>query len=74
MSAKEASCRERVEEVLSRHAETRRDNRLLILRVWEEYGLQLTPAQWETVTRLPQPETIRRTRAKLQNEEGRYQP
>lgn len=66
--------REEVEKVLASYPETRSDNRLLLFRVWEQQGLQLTPEQWEMVTHLRQPETIRRTRAKVQNDEGRYRP
>jgi hypothetical protein len=66
--------KEEVETVLDEHPETRGDNRFLLFRVWERQGLQLTPEQWEMVSRLRQPETIRRTRAKLQNEDGRFLP
>ena len=63
-----------VETTLDRHPETRSDNRFLILRIWDELGLDLTPEQWARVPSLPQPETLRRTRAKIQNEEGRFLP
>jgi hypothetical protein len=63
-----------VESALDRYPETRGDNRYLILRIWDDLGLNLTAEQWAVVTSLPQPETLRRTRAKLQNEEGRFLP
>lgn len=66
--------KDRVESTLSRYPETRNDNRFLILRIWDELGLDLTPEQWAKVPTLPQPETLRRTRAKIQNEEGRFLP
>jgi hypothetical protein len=66
--------KEEIEQVLAADPETRADNRVLLFRVWERQGLRLTPEQWETVRRLGQPETIRRVRAKLQNEERRYLP
>lgn len=50
----------------------RRSSRPRRFRVWERQGLRLTPEQWSAVAGLTQPETIRRTRAKIQNEEGRW--
>jgi hypothetical protein len=67
-------CKDVVEAVLARRPETRADHRLLMFRVWELQGLELTREQWAVVEELFQPETIRRTRAKLQNEEGRFLP
>lgn len=68
------SVKDVVEEVLTDDPTARIDNRRLVLEVWDRYGLHLSPKQWELLKRLPQPETIRRHRAKIQNEEGRLRP
>lgn len=61
-----------IERVLREHPETRSSDKTLILRVWEMYGFGLSEAQKEIFMKLPQAETIRRVRQKLQ-EQGKYQ-
>lgn len=63
---------DRTEAVLSTCPESRRDNRILVLRHWELEGLSLTAEQWAVVARLSQPETIRRAACKIKNELGRH--
>lgn len=64
-----------VERILSQYPETRGNDRLLILRVWETLGLGFSQSQRKLFlsARVPSPETIRRTRQKLQ-EAGKYRP
>jgi hypothetical protein len=57
---------------LRRSKIARRDNRYLMFEVWRDFGLILTPEQEEIISRLPQPESIRRCRAHVQNVEGRF--
>ena len=59
---------ERVRTVLSAKPETRHDVLALQFAVWEEEGLVLSAAQRSVITRLSQPETIRRTSRKILNE------
>jgi len=58
---------------LGRSTIARRDNRYLMFEVWRDFGLILTPEQEAIIPRLPQPESIRRCRAHVQNVEGRFQ-
>lgn len=52
-----------------------RDNvNALILEVWRQCGLEVTENIEELASRLPQAETIRRERARIQNEQGRFPP
>lgn len=62
-----------VERILQNEPATRSNDKLLILRVWENYGMGFSDSQRRTFLsdRLPSPETIRRTRQKLQAE-GKY--
>lgn len=64
-----------VEDILKAYPDTRGNDKLLILKVWEDYNLILTPYQRQKFMskELPSTETIRRTRQKLQ-ECGRYMP
>lgn len=64
--------KEIVEKVLSERPETRDNDRLLILQVWEEQGLVLTPEQKHIFKNIASSETIRRTRQLLQ-EGGEYE-
>ena len=64
--------KETVEKVLSERPETRDNDRLLIMKVWEEQGLVLTPEQKHIFKNIASPETIRRTRQLLQ-EGGEYE-
>lgn len=66
------TCKEAVERVLAEHPETRDDSRLLLLWVWNEFGYPVSPEQWSLASTMPQVESVRRTRAKIQNEEKRY--
>jgi hydroxymethylpyrimidine/phosphomethylpyrimidine kinase len=74
LKEKALTCKEKVMHVLANNVEAREDNLVLQFKTWEEEGLVLTDEQWAVVKcgMLSQPETIRRTRAKLQNEEGYY--
>ena len=69
-----STIKDEVEHVLEVSPDARADNRVLTLRIWELHGLSLTPEQWALVPSLPQTETVRRHRAKIQNEEGRFRP
>lgn len=64
--------KETVEKVLQERPETRDNDRLLIVNVWEEQGLVLTPEQKHIFKNIASPETIRRTRQLLQ-ESGEYE-
>ena len=64
--------KETVEKVLSERPETRDNDRLLLLHVWEEQGLVLTPEQKHVFKNIASSETIRRTRQLLQ-ESGEYE-
>ena len=61
-----------VEKLLRDTPATRNDDILLILKVWELEGLNLTPEQKIKFKQVSKPETIRRTRQKIQEE--RYKP
>jgi hypothetical protein len=52
----------------------RDDNNALILDVWQRCGLQVIGDIEMLASTLPQVETIRRERARIQNEEERYPP
>lgn len=62
-----------VERILQNEPATRSNDKLLILKVWETYGLGMSETQKAKFLsdRLPSAETIRRTRQKLQAE-GKY--
>lgn len=62
-----------VARILATDYASRNDDKRLILKVWQELGLVLTLEQHELFMskRIPSPETIRRTRQKLQ-EEGKF--
>lgn len=62
-----------VERILQNEPSTRSNDKLLILRVWEQYGMGFSEQQKKLLLgdRLPNTETIRRTRQKLQAE-GKY--
>lgn len=64
-----------VEKTLKYHPETRTDDKLLILQVWERCGFHLSVNQRKAFLgkELPSTETIRRTRQRLQ-QEGKYLP
>lgn len=62
---------QQIETVLRERVQTRSDDKMLILAVWEELGLKLTKEQIEVFYDLPSTETIRRVRQKLQ-EQGKY--
>lgn len=60
-----------VEEVLSFMPNTRDSDQDLILNVWSLQGIEFTIKQREQIRRAASPESIRRTRQKLQ-EQGKY--
>jgi len=57
---------------LSLYPKTRNDDFELIFSIWEDNGVILTPEQKQGIRNCPPPETIRRTRQKIQ-EQGMYQ-
>lgn len=64
--------KDRVKMCLSRDSDTRDSDRRLILDVWRDEGLVLTPTQEEMfLYKVSSPETIRRLRQKFQ-EQGLY--
>lgn len=63
--------RDKVEKVLSIDHKARNSDRRLILEVWKQSGFELSEEQEAKFFDLPQAESIRRTRQKLQ-EEGLY--
>ena len=62
-----------VKETLKNNFQSRNSDRILLLEVWESYGLFLTPQQRIAFMDVPSAETIRRIRQKIQ-EEGKYPP
>lgn len=60
-----------VEQILSTSREARNSDKELYLRFMEYFGLRLDPTQTSIFKEMPQLETVRRIRQKLQ-EEGRY--
>jgi hypothetical protein len=62
-----------VARILATDYKSRNDDKRLMLRVWQEEGLGLTDRQREMFMsdKISSPETIRRTRQKLQ-EEGKF--
>ena len=59
--------------ILKSNPETRGDDKKLILKVWEFQGLKLTPQQKIMFDKVMSPETIRRSRQKIQ-QIGFYRP
>ncbi len=62
-----------IKQILANDPITRSDDKELILAVWEAQGLILTPEQKNRFKNAFSAETIRRTRAKL-NEQGEFLP
>lgn len=62
-----------VERVLDLKPEARDNDKLLMLYVWQMQGLHFSKGQIEAFKNASSPESIRRTRQKLQ-EEGKYLP
>jgi hypothetical protein len=60
-----------VEQILRDEPKTRDSDKLLLLKVWEEYGLYLSEAQKDKFLHAPSSETVRRVRQKIQ-EQGKY--
>jgi hypothetical protein len=60
-----------VERVLELKPEARDNDKLLMLYVWQMQGLHMSKGQLEAFKKASSPESIRRTRQKLQ-EEGQY--
>jgi len=74
---------EKVERVLRQFPETRNSDALLTIQIWKTYNDSqlITWKDWiskyiklETVLDLPREDTVKRVRAKLQNEKGLYLP
>jgi len=62
-----------VERILELKPEARDDDRLLMLYVWQIQGLHFSEGQLKAFKKASSPESIRRTRQKLQ-EEGKFKP
>lgn len=63
--------KDKVARVLSQKPETRDNDKLLMLYVWQIEGLHLSDSQLEKFKNASSPESIRRMRQKMQ-EEGQY--
>lgn len=63
--------KETVRKVLTYNIQSRSDDKVLMIDVWEHEGLFLSPAQKLSFMKCSHPESIRRTRQKFQ-EEGLY--
>lgn len=64
----------KVEACLKDYPATRNDDTLLIWKVWQVFFGIGESVTYKEMAELPSFETIRRTRAKIQNEEKRYLP
>jgi len=62
-----------IEKVLAQNESARGNDRLLIIAVWEMQGFYLSDTQKAKIMDIASPESIRRTRQKL-NERGKYLP
>lgn len=62
-----------VERVLSVNPDARKSDKDLLWMYWRHMGLELAPHQIELFKSLPSPETVTRSRRKLQ-EQGKYLP
>jgi len=62
-----------IKDILKDNPDTRGDDIELIIKVWERQGLVLTDGQKYLLRKVYSPETIRRTRQKIQ-EFGLYRP
>lgn len=62
-----------VEKTLAQSPGSRANDRLLLIKTWEAYGLVLTKDQQSAFMKVPSGETITRMRRKL-NEQGKYLP
>lgn len=60
-----------VERTLEKYEKARSSDKLLLLYIWHQLGLEFTPEQREKFMDMPSAETIRRIRQKLQ-ENGKY--
>jgi len=64
-----------VEEILRDYPETRSSDKKLFLKVLERFGLTLTDEQKRKFLQIPiSYESVRRSRQKIQNDEGKYRP
>jgi hypothetical protein len=64
---------DRVKNVLAASEAARNSDTELLIIYMQKSGMNLTPTQIETYRNMPSPETIRRTRQKIQ-EEGHFLP
>ena len=60
-----------VKQVLANYPETRDNDKELLIKTWEHLGLYLSQGQQDKFKHIASPETIRRTRQKIQ-EGGLY--
>jgi len=60
-----------IETILRDYPETRSNDRLLQIKVWERQGFYLSDSQRDKYLHLPSTESVRRTRQKIQ-ESGLY--
>ena len=60
-----------VEHALRMNEQARSSDKILLIQVWHDMGLDLDPKQMRKFLDIPSPETITRVRRKLQ-EEGKY--
>lgn len=58
---------------LKQDALCRNCDKRLILKIWQEHGFEVD-VDWDKLDGLPNPETIRRVRQKIQNTDGRLLP
>lgn len=68
------SIRPLVVAVLREHPDTRRNNNALVLETWRKAGYPVSDELLALAGELPQVESIRRQRARIQNEQGQFRP
>ena len=65
--------KDQVEDILRTYPQARNDDRLLVLLYWKHQGVNLD-IPYDIIDSLVSPESIRRVRQKLQNEDGIFPP
>ena len=71
---KASGVKQQVRRTLRQFPQARRDNRTLVLLIWRQQGLPISLEEALNPDRFWQPESIRRARAKIQNDEGQLKP
>lgn len=66
--------KDKVENIMETHPETRNSDTLLMLRLWESYDAIKINVTDQKAKELTKPSTISRVRREIQNEEGRFLP